>query len=157
MLVPQCGQVTFRDARILSRSSLPRRGIVVRILWRICALTSDDAIVSKGLGGIVTSWNKAAERIFGYTANEAVGQHINLIIPPDRNDEEKNIPARIGRGERTTKKKRQKRFECGRQYGSYFVGRCQRPCCCFHPTGRCAAACFVSEMELSTTFARIFG
>ncbi len=62
--------------------------------------SSDDAIVSKGLDGIITSWNKAAERMFGYTANEAIGQHIILIIPPDRKDEEKDILARIGRGER---------------------------------------------------------
>ena len=62
--------------------------------------SSDDAIVSKRLDGIITSWNKAAERIFGYTANEAIGQPIYLIIPPDRKAEEKNILARIGRGER---------------------------------------------------------
>jgi PAS domain S-box-containing protein len=62
--------------------------------------SSDDAIVSKGLDGIITSWNKAAERMFGYTANEAIGQSITLIIPHDRKDEEKNILARIGRGER---------------------------------------------------------
>ena len=62
--------------------------------------SSDDAIVSKGLDGIITSWNKAAERTFGYSANEAIGQHITLIIPPDRIDEEKDILARIGRGER---------------------------------------------------------
>lgn len=62
--------------------------------------SSDDAIVSKGLDGIITSWNKAAERMFGYTANESIGQHITLIIPPDRRDEENNILARIGRGER---------------------------------------------------------
>jgi PAS domain S-box-containing protein len=62
--------------------------------------SSDDAIVSKDLDGIVTSWNKAAERMFGYTANEAIGQHITLIIPSDRKDEENEILARIGRGER---------------------------------------------------------
>lgn len=62
--------------------------------------SSDDAIVSKGLDGIITSWNKGAERIFGYMANEAIGQHINLIIPHDRKEEEKDILARIGRGER---------------------------------------------------------
>ena len=62
--------------------------------------SSDDAIVSKGLDGIITSWNKAAERMFGYTANESIGQHITLIIPLDRRDEENNILARIGRGER---------------------------------------------------------
>jgi PAS domain S-box-containing protein len=62
--------------------------------------SSDDAIVSKGLDGTITSWNRAAERIFGYSANEAIGQHITLIIPTDRKDEENNILARIGRGER---------------------------------------------------------
>src|SRR5579862_618287 len=62
--------------------------------------SSDDAIVSKNLDGIITSWNKAAERMFGYSQNEAIGQPIFLIIPPDRKDEEINILARIGRGER---------------------------------------------------------
>jgi PAS domain S-box-containing protein len=62
--------------------------------------SSDDAIVSKGLDGIITSWNRAAERVFGYTANEAIGRHITLIIPADRKEEENEILARIGRGER---------------------------------------------------------
>ena len=62
--------------------------------------SSDDAIVSKNLDGIITSWNKSAERIFGYTAEEAIGQHITLIIPPDRHAEESDILARLRRGER---------------------------------------------------------
>lgn len=62
--------------------------------------SSDDAIVSKDLNGIITSWNKAAERMFGYTANEVIGQSITLIIPTDRKDEETHILDRIGRGER---------------------------------------------------------
>jgi PAS domain S-box-containing protein len=62
--------------------------------------SSDDAIVSKTLEGIITSWNAAAERLFGYTASEAVGQHISLIIPLDRRDEETVIIERIKRGER---------------------------------------------------------
>lgn len=62
--------------------------------------SSDDAIVSKRLDGIITSWNKAAERVFGYTADEAIGQPIYLIIPPDRRDEERDILERIARGER---------------------------------------------------------
>src|SRR6202521_152723 len=62
--------------------------------------SSDDAIVSKTLDGVITSWNKSAERLFGYTREEAVGQHITLIIPEDRRDEEATIVARLSRGER---------------------------------------------------------
>jgi PAS domain S-box-containing protein len=62
--------------------------------------SSDDAIVSKNLDGIITSWNKGAERIFGYAAEEAVGQPITIIIPQDRQDEEHTILTRIRRGER---------------------------------------------------------
>jgi PAS domain S-box-containing protein len=62
--------------------------------------SSDDAIVSKTLDGIITSWNKSAERLFGYTREEAVGQHITLIIPDDRRDEEVKIVERLRRGER---------------------------------------------------------
>ena len=61
---------------------------------------SDDAIVSKNLDGIVTSWNWGAERIFGYTAAEAVGQPITIVIPADRQSEEHEILTRIRRGER---------------------------------------------------------
>jgi PAS domain S-box-containing protein len=60
---------------------------------------SDDAIVSKNLDGIVTSWNKGAERVFGYTAEEAIGQPITLVIPQARHDEEREILTRIRRGE----------------------------------------------------------
>jgi PAS domain S-box-containing protein len=62
--------------------------------------SSDDAIVSKNLNGVVTSWNKAAERLFGYTAEEAIGQSITLIIPPDRRNEETEFLARLRAGER---------------------------------------------------------
>jgi PAS domain S-box-containing protein len=62
--------------------------------------SSDDAIVSKNLDGVITSWNKGAERIFGYTAQEAIGKNITLIIPPDRLDEEANILRSLRRGER---------------------------------------------------------
>jgi PAS domain S-box-containing protein len=62
--------------------------------------SSDDAIVSKNLDGIVTSWNKGAERVFGYTAEEAIGQPITILIPQDRQDEERTILTRIRRGER---------------------------------------------------------
>ncbi|HEY6517485.1 MAG TPA: PAS domain S-box protein [Steroidobacteraceae bacterium] len=62
--------------------------------------SSDDAIVSKTLEGIIRSWNRAAERLFGYTAEEAVGQPITLIIPAERVQEEQGILAQMGRGER---------------------------------------------------------
>jgi PAS domain S-box-containing protein len=62
--------------------------------------SSDDAIVSKTLDGIVTSWNQGAERIFGYTAEEIVGSSILKIIPPDRQHEEPNILSRLRAGDR---------------------------------------------------------
>ena len=62
--------------------------------------SSDDAIIGKNLDGVITSWNKGAERLFGHTAEEAVGQHITLIVPPERRDEEVKILKRLGRGER---------------------------------------------------------
>jgi PAS domain S-box-containing protein len=62
--------------------------------------TSDDAIVSKNLDGVIRSWNHSAERLFGYTSEEAVGKNITLIIPPDRHDEERAILDRLRRGER---------------------------------------------------------
>src|ERR1043165_3858504 len=62
--------------------------------------SSDDAIVSKTLQGVIRTWNKGAERIFGWTADEAIGKPITIIIPPDRLDEEPEILRRIGSGER---------------------------------------------------------
>jgi PAS domain S-box-containing protein len=69
---------------------------------RLIALveSSEDAIISKDLNGIVISWNQAAERIFGYTAEEVIGKSITLLIPPERYDEEPSILERIRRGER---------------------------------------------------------
>jgi PAS domain S-box-containing protein len=62
--------------------------------------SSDDAIVSKNLDGIVTSWNRGAERVFGYTAQQAIGQPITIVIPQGQHDEERGILTRIRRGER---------------------------------------------------------
>jgi PAS domain S-box-containing protein len=61
--------------------------------------SSDDAIVSKDLDGIITSWNRGAERLFGYTAEEVIGKPITILIPPDRQDEERDILRCIRRGE----------------------------------------------------------
>lgn len=62
--------------------------------------SSDDAIISKTLEGIITSWNPGAERIFGYSANEMIGKSITILIPPDRINEEPLIIDRIKKGER---------------------------------------------------------
>lgn len=62
--------------------------------------SSDDAIVSKNLYGRILSWNRGAERVFGYCADEAIGQSIEMLIPPDRLEEEPRILERMKRGER---------------------------------------------------------
>jgi len=62
--------------------------------------SSDDAIISKDLNGVITTWNKGAERLFGYTAEEAVGKSITMLIPADHLDEEPGILRRIRAGER---------------------------------------------------------
>ena len=62
--------------------------------------SSDDAIISKTLDGIITTWNRGAQRIFGYTPEEAIGQPITMLIPDDRKDEEVMILARLRRGDR---------------------------------------------------------
>ena len=62
--------------------------------------SSDDAIISKTLDGVITSWNGGAERIFGYSAEEALGQRITILIPPDRIDEETRIIESLRQGKR---------------------------------------------------------
>jgi PAS domain S-box-containing protein len=62
--------------------------------------SSNDAIIIKSLDGIIQSWNAAAERVFGFTSEEAVGQHISLVIPPERIGEEDRIIASLKAGQR---------------------------------------------------------
>lgn len=62
--------------------------------------SSDDAIISKSMDGIITSWNKSAERIFGYPASEMIGQSILKLVPEDRQDEEPQIITRLKNGDR---------------------------------------------------------
>lgn len=73
-----------------------------RVYQQLAAIVegSDDAILTKDLNGIITSWNRGAERIFGYSAEEVIGQSVTLLIPPERQDEEPEILDRIRRGDR---------------------------------------------------------
>jgi PAS domain S-box-containing protein len=99
---------SVKDAagRVIGASRVPRditrRKEAERTTGMLAAIVdcSDDAIISKDLNGVINSWNKGAERMFGYAAREAVGQHITLIIPPDRQEEETSIIERLKRGER---------------------------------------------------------
>ena len=86
--------LVFRD--VSARRRAEQTG---RILASIVQ-SSDDAIFSKDLSGVITSWNSGAERIFGYRADEMIGRSISVIFPPDRPNELCSIMERIGRGER---------------------------------------------------------
>jgi PAS domain S-box-containing protein len=86
--------LVFRDVSERKRAEEARA--------RLAAIveSSEDAIVSKTLDGVIQSWNAGAQRLFGYTSAEAVGKSITLIIPPERLDEERIILERLCRGER---------------------------------------------------------
>ena len=79
-----------QSGKIIGASKVARDKTKIKEAERLVAYhgaiieSSDDAIISKNLNGVITSWNKSAERIFGYTAAEAIGKHITMIIPPDR-------------------------------------------------------------------------
>src|ERR1700686_1499199 len=90
------------DSREISPGNIAERTKAVEANSLLAAIvdSSDDAIISKDINGVITSWNKAAERMFGYRAEEAISKHITLIIPPDRRDEETGILQRLRRGER---------------------------------------------------------
>lgn len=76
-----------------------REGERARLHLATIVETSDDAIISKSLDGIIRTWNAAAQRLFGYTADEAVGRHVSLLIPANRADEESRIIAKLRKGE----------------------------------------------------------
>ena len=92
-------------------------GIVAGALQeRLAAIVefSDDAIVSKDLNGIIQSWNRGAERIFGYTPDEVIGRHISVLAAPGRMDEYPNILARISAGEHVDHYRTERKTKDGR-------------------------------------------
>jgi len=98
-LIDANGKVTHL---ILSGIDITERKRAEDVRARLAAIveSSEDAIISKTLDGVIRSWNAGAERLFGYSHQEAVGQPITLIIPPERQDEERAILERLCRGER---------------------------------------------------------
>ena len=77
-----------------------RRAEEIRLRYAAIVESSDDAIIAKTLNGVISAWNAAAERMFGYTEHEAIGQPITMIIPQDLYDEEHDILRRLRAGER---------------------------------------------------------
>jgi PAS domain S-box-containing protein len=89
------------NGALISRvSEIARRGTFSQQQLAAIVQSSDDAIVAKDLDAVITSWNGGAERIFGYSAAEAVGCSIRLIIPPECLDEEERVLARVRAGQR---------------------------------------------------------
>ena len=88
-----------RVARTVSRADKVKAAAEAQARLAAIVQSSDDAIISKDLNGVVNSWNRGAERLFGYTAAEAIGQPITVIIPKERRDEETRILKRIRSGE----------------------------------------------------------
>lgn len=91
----------FRDIseRRRAERDLAERSVAERFLSALVD-SSDDAIISKSLDGIILTWNASAERLFGYSAEQAVGRHISFLFPADRANEEDHIIARLRAGER---------------------------------------------------------
>jgi PAS domain S-box-containing protein len=92
-------QLGFSVERLRAEEQRQRGEQASRLLASIIE-TSDEAIVSKDLNGMVTSWNNGAKRVFGYTADEMIGRRIVTLVPPDRHNEESEILERIRRGDR---------------------------------------------------------
>ena len=128
-LFPDAGRRTFVvDARLLSLPGQTQRRILLTFQditarkqaeeasARLAAIvaSSYDAIVGKTLDGVITSWNSAAEHVFGYAGHEVIGKHVTLLIPADRHYEETRILERIRRGERVDHYETVRRHKDGR-------------------------------------------
>src|SRR6185295_1769452 len=87
-------------ARQLQSAELQNANAILQARLAAIIESSEDAIISKTLDGVIQTWNAGAERLFGYRAEEAIGRSITLIVPLERLDEEKEILARLSRGER---------------------------------------------------------
>jgi PAS domain S-box-containing protein len=91
---------THLTLELIKREAAARESSAIGNNWLASIVdSSDDPIISKNLDGTITSWNQAAERVMGYSAAEAIGRHIMLIIPDERHSEEAGILDRIKRGE----------------------------------------------------------
>jgi PAS domain S-box-containing protein len=98
--------VRTRDGRILGVGVVvidvteQRQADEVRARLAAIVASSDDAIIGKTLEGVITSWNAGAQQLYGYTAEEAIGQPMALLVPPERSDELPSMLARLRKGER---------------------------------------------------------
>ena len=95
----------FVHARALTRDITERKLADLALAqFKAMVESADDAVIGKTLDGIITSWNPAATRLYGYTAEEVIGKPITLLAPPDRIDEIRGILERLRRGERVERK-----------------------------------------------------
>jgi PAS domain S-box-containing protein len=104
---------TFEEA-VYALNALYREHVQMKMLLASIVESSHDAIFSKTLDGIITSWNGSAERMYEYTAEEATGQSVAMLLPPDRSEELDDIMNRLKRGERVAHHVTVRRAKSGR-------------------------------------------
>lgn len=107
--IATAGRNTKSPAQGISQGDRETRALLSAVIE-----SSDDGIITKNLDGYITSWNRAAQRIFGYSEEEAVGKHISFLIPFERRAEEDEILRRIRRGERVDHFETQRQAKGGR-------------------------------------------
>jgi PAS domain S-box-containing protein len=103
------------SAAIIALGESSRRGTSSRALLAAIVNSSNDAVISKNLDGVITSWNRAAEQLFGWSASEAVGQSIMILIPPELRNQEVEILRRLRNGERIEHLETVRRKKSGEQ------------------------------------------